>query len=215
MGLDSFQLKCIAVVTMIIDHIGAVIFPENIVWRYIGRVSFPVFCFLLTEGFVHTRDVKKYILRLAVFAAVSEIPYDLAFRNVILEFEHQNVFFTLAVGVWALYAIEKNTWWLARGSIILLAMWAAETLHSDYGLKGILLIMIYYFLREEKWPKIIFGALWNPLWGRIQSYGMLASIPIALYNGKKGPSMKYVFYGFYPVHLIILYVWARFFPYIS
>ena len=93
MGLNSFQLKCIAVLTMIIDHTGAVLFPGDLVFRYIGRISFPVFCFLLVEGFSHTRDMRKYMLRLGVFAVISEIPYDLAFRDTVLEFGHQKCIF--------------------------------------------------------------------------------------------------------------------------
>ena len=85
MGLNSFQLKCIAVITMIIDHTGAVLFPGELMFRYIGRISFPIFCFLLTEGFFHTKDVRKYMLRLGIFAVVSEIPYDLAFRGTVLD----------------------------------------------------------------------------------------------------------------------------------
>ncbi len=99
MGINSFQLKWIAVITMIIDHTGAVLFPDNMVFRYIGRIAFPIFCFLLVEGFFHTRDVRKYMLRLGLFALISEIPYDLAFRDTVLEFEHQNVFFALLLGV--------------------------------------------------------------------------------------------------------------------
>ena len=99
MGINSFQLKWIAVITMIIDHTGAVLFPDDMVFRYIGRIAFPIFCFLLVEGFFHTRDVRKYMLRLGLFALISEIPYDLAFRDTVLEFEHQNVFFALLLGV--------------------------------------------------------------------------------------------------------------------
>ena len=93
---------------MIIDHTGAVLFPGELMFRYIGRISFPIFCFLLTEGFFHTKDVRKYMLRLGIFAVVSEIPYDLAFRGTVLEFEHQNVFFTLFMGVVMMYALEKS-----------------------------------------------------------------------------------------------------------
>ena len=111
MGLNSFQLKCIAVITMIIDHTGAVLFPGELVFRYIGRISFPIFCFLLVEGFFHTRDMRKYMLRLGVFAVLSEIPYDLAFRGTMLEFSHQNVFFSLLIGVMMMYALEKSSEW--------------------------------------------------------------------------------------------------------
>ncbi len=146
MGLNSFQLKCIAVLTMIIDHTGAVLFPGDLVFRYIGRISFPIFCFLLVEGFSHTRDMRKYMLRLGVFAVISEIPYDLAFRDTVLEFGHQNVFFSLFIGVVMMYALEKNAEWPIKVTEVLLAMWVAVFLRTDYGFKGILLISIYYFL---------------------------------------------------------------------
>ena len=153
MGLNSFQLKCIAVITMIIDHTGAVLFPGELMFRYIGRISFPIFCFLLTEGFFHTKDVRKYMLRLGIFAVVSEIPYDLAFRGTVLEFEHQNVFFTLFMGVVMMYALEKSGEWQVKAVEVFLAMWAADLLCSDYRFKGILLIAVYYFFRERRWIK--------------------------------------------------------------
>ncbi len=205
MGLNSFQLKCIAVITMIIDHTGAVLFPENLILRYIGRISFPIFCFLLVEGFFHTRDALKYMLRLGVFAVISEIPYDLAFWDTALEFEHQNVFFTLLIGVVMMYALEKSPEWPVQAAEVLLAMWAASFLSSDYRFKGILLIAVYYFLREKKTAKHAAGAAWNLLWGKIQMYGVLATVPLAFYNGEKGASMKYFFYLFYPAHLLVLY----------
>ena len=205
MGLNSFQLKCIAVLTMIIDHTGAVLFPGDLVFRYIGRISFPIFCFLLVEGFSHTRDMRKYMLRLGVFAVISEIPYDLAFRDTVLEFGHQNVFFSLFIGVVMMYALEKNAEWPIKVTEVLLAMWVAVFLRTDYGFKGILLISIYYFLRRYRWRKHVAGAVWNLLWNQIQRYGVFATVFLVLYNGEKGPSMKYFFYLFYPLHLLVLY----------
>ena len=205
MGLNSFQLKCIAVITMIIDHTGAVLFPGELVFRYIGRISFPIFCFLLVEGFFHTRDMRKYMLRLGVFAVLSEIPYDLAFRGTMLEFSHQNVFFSLLIGVMMMYALEKSSEWPIKMTELLLAMWIENLLGTDYGFKGILLIAIYYFLREYKWKKHAAGAVWNLLWNQIQRCGALATVFLVFYNGKKGPSMKYFFYLFYPLHLLVLY----------
>ena len=206
MRLNSYQLKCIAIITMLIDHIGAVLFPENLVLRYIGRISFPIFCFLLAEGFYHTKNVKKYMMRLAVFAVLSEIPYDLAFRNTYIEFTRQNVFFTLLIGVVMMYAIVRTNNVTVKVIYLLLAMWAAQAVASDYGYKGILLIAVYHFCRENLPAKVLLGASWNIIWNAfIQGYGALASLPIMLYNGKKGKSMKYIFYVFYPVHLLILY----------
>ena len=78
-GLNGFVLKCIAMVCMLIDHTGAVLFPQYRILRIIGRIAFPIYCFLLVEGAMHTRDIRKYELRLLGFALVSEIPFDLAF----------------------------------------------------------------------------------------------------------------------------------------
>ena len=126
MKLDSFQLKCIAILTMFIDHMGAVFFPGELMFRYIGRIAFPIFAFLLVEGYFHTRDVRRYMLRLGLFAVISEIPYDLAFRETILEFEHQNVFFTLFIGVAMMYALEKSPQWQANEAEVQMAMRAAS-----------------------------------------------------------------------------------------
>lgn len=210
MKLDSFQLKCIAILTMFIDHMGAVFFPGELMFRYIGRMAFPIFAFLLVEGYFHTRDVRRYMLRLGLFAVISEIPYDLAFRETILEFEHQNVFFTLFIGVAMMYALEKSPQWQAKAAEVLLAMWAASLLCSDYRYKGILLIAVYYFLRGRKREEFVLGAGWNFLWNwEIQGYGALASVPIAMYSGQRGRSMKYFFYLFYPLHLAVFYGVAR------
>lgn len=207
MKINSFQLKCIAIITMLIDHIGAVLLPEYVVLRYIGRLSFPIFCFRLTEGFFYTRDVKKYIFRLAAFAIISEIPYDLAFLNKYSDFSRQNVFVTLCIGVIMLYAISKTNDLTIKAIYLVLAMWGAQILRGDYGYKGILLIAIYYFLREKQIVRIFLGALWNFIGNSmIQSFGAFASIPLLLYNGEKGKSMKYLFYVFYPIHLLIIYI---------
>lgn len=210
-GLTSYQLKWIAIITMVIDHTGAVLYPGELLWRYIGRLSFPIFCFLLVEGFCHTHDIYQYMLRLGIFAVISEIPYDLAFRGRLLEFEHQNVFFTLLLGVIMMYVLEKGGDWPEKIVEVLWVMWLANMLRTDYSYKGILLICIFYLSRQNFWPRIAGGALWNLLWnGSVQGYGALAVIPIAFYNGERGRKMKYFFYVFYPAHLLILYGLSKF-----
>ena len=108
-GLSSFALKCIALITMIIDHVGAILYPEARVLRIIGRIAFPIYAFLVAEGFYHTKNVKKYMLRLLLFALVSEIPFDLALTGQILEFGHQNVFFTLFAGLLLMELYSRQT----------------------------------------------------------------------------------------------------------
>lgn len=209
-SLTSYQLKWIAIVTMVIDHTGIVFFPGELVWRYIGRIAFPIFCFLLVEGFFHTHNIYQYMLRMGIFAVLSEIPYDLAFRGAVLEFQHQNVFFTLLLGLALMYVLKLGGSWLEKGAEVFVVMCLAEFLQTDYGFKGILLIFIYCQLREQFWPKLAAGAVWNFLWnGSIQGYGALAMIPIALYRGEQGRKMKYFFYIFYPGHLLVLYAASR------
>lgn len=206
-GLTSYQLKWIAIVTMVIDHVGAVLFPGVWAFRYVGRISFPIFCFLLVEGFVHTRDVRKYMLRLGGFALISEIPYDLAFHGKVMDRGYQNVFFTLLLGVVLMDMLKRSKEMPLKALEILLVMAAADFLRTDYSFKGILLIALFYLLRENLWIKTVCGAIWNFLWnGSIQGYGALAMIPIAMYNGERGRSMKYFFYVFYPAHLAVLFL---------
>ncbi len=210
MGLTSFQLKWIAIITMLIDHVGAVLFPQYWVLRYIGRISFPIFCFLLTEGFWHTRNIRRYMIRLGGFALISEVPYDLAFHGKVVDPKHQNVFFTLLLGVILMYVLKRSRELPLQALEILMVMCAADLLRTDYSFKGILLIAVFYLLRENLWLKTACAALWNFLWnGSIQGYGALAMIPIALYNGEQGRKMKYFFYVFYPAHLLVLFLVNR------
>ena len=209
--LDSFQLKCIAIVSMALDHTGAVLYPSQIWLRCLGRIAFPIFCFLIVEGFFHTHDVRRYMGRLGVFALISEIPYDLAFRGVPLEYDHQNVFFTLLIGIGMMVLLERNREWPVKAVILLLAMWLAVLIRSDYNFRGILLIFVFYIFHESRWLAVTAGGFWNFLYqGVIQKYGVLSVLPLALYNGERGRKMKYFFYIFYPVHLLLLYGISRF-----
>ena len=196
--LDSFQLKCIAIVSMALDHTGAVLYPSQIWLRCLGRIAFPIFCFLIVEGFFHTHDVRRYMGRLGVFALISEIPYDLAFRGVPLEYAHQNVFFTLLIGIGMVVLLERNREWPVKAVILLLAMWLAVLIRSDYNFRGVLLIFVFYIFHESRWLAVTAGGFWNFLYqGVIQKYGVLSVLPLALYNGERGRKMKYFFYIFY------------------
>lgn len=209
--LDSFQLKCIAIVSMALDHTGAVLYPSQIWLRCLGRIAFPIFCFLIVEGFFHTHDVRRYMGRLGIFALISEIPYDLAFRGVPLEYAHQNVFFTLLIGIGMMVLLERNREWPVKAVILLLAMWLAVLIRSDYNFRGVLLIFVFYIFHESRWLAVTAGGFWNFLYqGVIQKYGVLSVLPLALYNGERGRKMKYFFYIFYPAHLLLLYGISRF-----
>lgn len=214
--LDSFWLKLIAILTMVIDHVGAVFFPQVEWIRCIGRISFPIFCFLLVEGYFHTRNVKKYLLRLGIFAFLSEIPFDLLFIGREDMWNAQNIFFTLFIGLAAVYCMDlSNKRWSLNYNlvavmnivILLAACGLAWMLKTDYSLVGVLYILVFYLYRGRNGMifvvlGVITFAAYNGFVNQI--YAILAVPIIACYNGKKGRSMKYFFYVFYPAHLLIL-----------
>lgn len=222
-GLSGTALKLAACITMLIDHIGASCIeaayaaaaeiPEAVaqldtVLRLIGRLAFPIFCFLLVEGFLHTHDVKKYIERLLVFGLVSEVPFDLAFFRTPFYWGHQNVYWTLALGVLAMAAlkhfedVDGNVAWKGRFAALGLAV-LAQLLNTDYGAIGVALIVALYLTRSDRKYQCIIGAVMM----LFELTAPLAFLLIWHYNGQRGrcaPWQKWAFYGFYPVHLTIL-----------
>lgn len=175
----------------------------------IGRFAFPIFCFLLVEGFQKTRSKTKYAVRLFLFALISEVPFDMAFSMGTMNWNYQNVFFTLFLGfltIWGMDEISKRELqlWVQRGAQVLLFLagaFLAELICCDYGAYGIIAISVLYLFRFRKRDQLLAGCL-SFFW---EFTAMLAFIPIAFYNGKRGLKLKYVFYAFYPVHLLILY----------
>lgn len=241
-GISGSTLKLIAIFTMLIDHIGAIVLARILIekgmmtilmsgdlnamvaWitenatlyyaysimRMIGRLGFPIFAFLLVEGFQRTGNVKRYVLRLGVFALISEIPFDLALSGQFMELSYQNVFFTLFIGLLTMVgfdAIEYKPWnkalkILLCGVVLVAGMTLAQILKTDYAAIGVACIMVLYIFRRKKVMQIAAGAV-AFLW---EITAPLAFIPIGFYNGKRGLKMKYVFYVFYPAHLLILYL---------
>lgn len=218
MDLNTMTLKLIALLTMIIDHVGAIFFPLEPWFRIIGRISFPIFCFLLVEGYFHTRDLRKYSLRLLAFAFISEIPFDLAFSGKI-DHSHQNIFFTLFLGLFAIHMLDV---YFAKKPVVgllglIFAMFLSEFLRTDYGILGILYMLIIFGVRKIPGPsKYLIMAFMITLLnlflsGGLQLYSVFSVIYISFYNGKPGPKnslLKYGFYLAYPVHLMILYLIA-------
>ena len=208
LGLNGFQLKWVAIITMCLDHVGAVLFPQYLVFRIIGRLAFPIFTFLLVEGFMHTSNENRYLLRLGLFALISEIPFDLAFQREIFSFSHQNVFFSLFLGLLLLVAqnrIQKNS---IRILVSLFIMLAAYFGRVDYNFVGILFILGFYYFRDSRRNQCICLIILNlACFGinTIQAVACLSAILIWFYNGEKGKSMKYFFYLFYPLHLLVIY----------
>ena len=216
-GLSQEGLKLIACLTMLIDHIGATLVPM-IRLRIIGRLAFPIYCFLLAEGMARTRDVKKYGVRLAIGAVLSEVPFDLLFFGG-LTWAHQSVMITLLLG----YLMMLWMWRYPgmRALAVFVCAGAAELLNTDYGAMGVLMIAVFALTanREDRlvlqvlgvaalcWliggVALRIGAVRIPL----QLFGAAAMLPIWLYNGRKATRSKAVqwgFYLFYPVHLAVL-----------
>lgn len=228
-GLSGNALKMIAIITMLVDHIGAAVVENGILklqeigsfdvimeserlmmwWqvdmilRLVGRIAFPIFCFLMVEGFVHTRDVKKYALRLLAFCFISEIPFDLAFWDSWFQPGYQNVYFTLFLGLVAMMGVRRyqmSPW--KPMLIVAVCAGAAELLRTDYGAFGVFLIVVLYWLRGNKKMQTIMGCI-ATLW---EMTAPLAFIPIWMYNGERGKwNLKYLFYAFYPVHILLLW----------
>ena len=207
--IDRSVLKWIAVLTMVIDHVGAILFPDQIWMRVIGRVAFPIYAYCLAEGFRYTSDYRRYLGRLALFAILSEIPFDLAFYGVPFSFAHQNVFFTLTLGLILLWVLERfrEQLLLCAGAFAVLCF-LAQALHMDYGAGGLLMVFAFYLARQGTSPWIGWGIfVFINLFGYaggVQWAAILALLPIGLYSGKAGKKKQRFFYWIYPLHLLLL-----------
>lgn len=232
--LNSNTLRLVAVLLMISDHVWATTMSFGNWMTYIGRMAFPIFAFQIAEGFIHTKDFKKYALRLLAFGLVSEIPFNLFYSSRWFNPYHQNVMFTLLLGLLAIRVIDnlkkdisaKN---IGKSVLWLLLIGIGGTLgFVDYGFLGVLTVVMFYLCRGYRFTPIlqligmilinivffegqvfIFEVFGKTLEIPSQGFAVFALIPIWLYNGKKGKSSKalqYGFYAFYPVHMLILYL---------
>lgn len=213
--LDGTSLKLIAMITMIFDHVGDSLFPELTWMRIIGRIAMPIFAFCVAEGFGHTRDKLKYLKRMLIFAAVSEVPFDLFGTDKVLEFTHQNIMFTFALAILALILFEKlssggkKSGLVAGWAILIVSFVLALVLKTDYSFLGVLLVEVFYLLRKKDLlirdgvGLVCYLALRNM---GIYLWGAVGFILIAFYNGEKGRGLKYLFYVFYPAHLLLIFL---------
>ena len=218
------MLKLIALVTMIIDHVGVVIIlsipsaTEPIItfgtmqmsmysmFRITGRLAFPLYVFLLVEGFLHTHDRKKYGINLFAFAIISEIPWNLEHTGSLF-YAEQNVFFTLFFGYVGICCYEnfkkdniKKI--LALSGLFILSF----VFKADYGVKGYCFILFMYIMRKDKITKSLIGSCFFSL----QPVILISFLIMSLYNGErgfiKGKVLKYLFYILYPLHIFVLYL---------
>ena len=232
-GLTGNQLKVLGIVAILIDNMGAVVIqggilhaadravyqaviatPSGHIWmiagqvcRYLGRLAFPIFAFLVAEEFVRTRDRGRYALRMLICALISEVPFDLAIYGRVFYPYYQNMLFTLLIGIMVIFVMEYT-----RKLGIQLAALAGGCalswiLQTDYNVIGVLLIASMYWFRHNDIAQLAVGVVLCA--AESVSYycvSALAYVPIVLYNGRRGAfQLKYLFYVFYPVHLLVLY----------
>ena len=238
--LTAAVLHIIAMTLMLMDHLWATLLPAKEWLTCAGRVAFPIFAFMAVEGYFHTRSFKKYILRMLLFAVLSEIPFDLMYGGTWFYPVHQNVLWTFLLsllGVWLMEQVRKKgkTWmYLLVCVLVVPAGLVLGTLCMvDYYGAGVLTVFVFYFLHGRKWWCFLgqlaalywlnvelLGGLMYP----VQLFGMefelcqqglalLALIPIWLYRGRQGYRSKpfqYLCYAFYPVHMLLLVVVLNF-----
>ena len=211
--MSNSQIKIIAILSMLIDHIGSVLITNPniyLVFRSIGRLAFPIFAFYIAEGCLKTKNIKHYLLRLLIFGFVSEIPFDYAIAGKMIEMNHQNVFFTLFLGALSIFLYKyitdkkKKTETLAFAVVIMISL-LASFLQTDYGALGVLVIFIIYYNKDNFKKQAIAIIVMNLLFlNPIQLWACFSIIPLYFYNKTRGINLKYLFYFFYPVHLLIL-----------
>lgn len=208
--MNAYWLKLLAIAAMFLDHLGAIYRPDLLWLRIVGRLTMPIMCFFIAEGYRHTHDVKKYMGRLLLFAFLSEIPFDIAFTYSLFSMDMQNVFFTLFLGLLAIQLFERYRHSFGSVLVILCGV-AAQLLQTDYGFVGVLLVVGFHLCGsgsrgyEPRNIWVMLGAVSLLLYGGTpQMFMLLAAIPLSLYNGERGPSLKYGFYLFYPLHLLFI-----------
>ncbi len=240
-GISGAILKWIALVTMLIDHFAVAVYKPALhndftvhtsyklyydIMRDTGRIAFPIFIFLLIEGYKHTKSTGKYLLRLAIFAIISEIPFDLAVYGKVFHPEKQNVFFTLIIGFLVIFTMDHvnkelrsrldMTSALPFAEIFLYVFLtaagcaAAYFLKVDYSYVGVLAICIPWMMRKKPKSEMLMCCFALLLSSSREIFAFIALLPILFYNGKRGHQIKYFFYIFYPAHLIILWLIYKF-----
>ena len=229
----SFSLHIVAMVFMLCDHLWGTIVPGNDWLTCVGRLTFPIYAFLLVEGYFHTKNLKKYVLRLLIFAVISEIPFNLAMGSSFVYPLHQNVLWSFLISIGLIHWNEMvKTKQIGKRVLVALATLVIAYIGGiitfvDYNNAGIFTVLVFYCFRGRKWWCYLgqLVCLWYinfemlgglsyqvTIFGEThfiarQGFALLALIPIWLYRGKQGYYSKfvqYIYYAFYPVHLLIL-----------
>ena len=215
-GLTAAHLRILALVLMLLDHLWATVVPGNLWMNCVGRMAFPIFAFQAAEGYHYTHDFRGYCKRLAIFAAVSEIPFNLMLMSYPIFPFHQNVMLTLLLGLLACRAFDRRKWWQ-----LALLLLAGVVTYPDYGVLGVMTVLMFHVFRGRKLHQLLMliAINWFGYEGQqlllgssevpVQAFAILAFIPIFLYNGEKGKggrALQYGSYLFYPLHMLILWL---------
>lgn len=221
--MSSFALRTLALASMIIDHAGLALFPDVGVFRCIGRLSFPIYCFLIVQGYLHTHDIRAYGRRLLLFAFLSEIPFDLLIFGRTASPMEQNVLFSLLLGLTALHCADsmKDRPMHASAVILLLCM-CAMAANVSFGWLSVALCLGMRYADRSRLRLALYtaGSLLlytlslllsgvTASWVLVSLCALFALIPLLLYNGRRGahhPMLTFLFYAAYPLHIIILLI---------
>ena len=235
MSMTSAKLHILAMGLMLCDHMWATLLPAQEWMNCVGRIAFPIFAFMAVEGYFHTHDLRRYILRLLICAVVSEIPFNMMTGENLLYPYHQNILWTLLLGLLLIAAAEKArtrgriAWLAVSGAAVLLGYVIGYLTMVDYYGEGILTILVFYFFRERNWQCLLWQILCLyilhvellggycyefVLFGHEftlvqQGLALLALIPIWLYRGEQGyhnKGFQLFCYAFYPLHITILVI---------
>ena len=232
--LSAAALHLLAMTFMLMDHLWATLLPAQMWLTHVGRLAFPTFAFLAVEGYFHTRSFKRYAQRMLLFAVLSEVPFDLMYGGTAFYPVHQNVIWTLLLGLLGIRLMEaartRGTRWryiLTCAAVVMLGFALGTLGMVDYYGAGVLTVFVFYFFRERKWwcllgqlaalywlNVVVLGGQMYPvtLFGREvelceQGLALLALVPIWLYRGRQGyhsKAFQYACYAFYPVHILVL-----------
>ena len=231
---SSLSLHIMAMAFMLCDHLWGTIVPGNDWLTCIGRIAFPIFAFMIVEGYFHTGNLKKYVGRIFLFAILSEIPFNLAMGSRLFYPVHQNVLWSFLISLGLIHwnekvKAQKKLWirLLVGCASVLIGYIAGLLTMVDFYHAGILTVLVFYFFRGNAWWSCLgqLVCLWYinvemlggfgyelHLFGEThfitrQGFALLALIPIWLYRGRQGHHSKafqYFCYAFYPLHLLIL-----------
>lgn len=236
LDISSAGLHILAMCLMLCDHMWAMLFPEEEWLTCIGRIAFPIFAFMIVEGYLHTRNLRRYLLRMLVWAILTEIPFDLMYGGSIFYPYHQNVLWTFLLSLLLIILIEKSKLHFrpvsaafSSAGLLILGFALGYVIMVDYYGIGILTVLAFYFFQNQNWKSrlcqflclyILNVELLGGYYYDIRVFGfeievfqqgfaLLALIPIWFYRGRQGMHSKrfqYFCYAFYPAHMLLLFI---------